>query len=282
LRKKGRNFNFFVITCLIIACLFLFSSLIFSGEVPRKETSSPPSDGQEKIEESKKEEEPDKESPGNLPAAEQNENPKLFPSRGKEVQFKWDDVLLEKISFLQSPIPGAQVTSRDSQLPGAPRPYRNGIHEGLDYYSGSCGITINFGDPVFAAGPGIVYRIDHDYLEPDMKERDEILKICKERKDTPEDILDKLRGRQIWLTHPYGVITRYAHLNEVAAHLQEGDLVEAGDFIGTIGNSGTSDGAGGNTLNPHLHFEIWISGSYPGEGLSPREIRELWKRVLEN
>jgi murein DD-endopeptidase MepM/ murein hydrolase activator NlpD len=269
-----------VIICLIIACFFLFSSLIFSREVPGKEISSPSPDVHE-IDESKQEEEPEQQTPDNLPVTEQNEIFKLFPSRGKEVQLKWDDLVIEKISFLQSPIPGAQVTSRDSQLPGALRPYRNGIHEGLDFYSGSSGIPINFGDPVFAAGPGIVYRIDHHYLEPSMEEREEILRICKEMEDTPEDILDKLRGRQVWLAHPYGVITRYAHLNEVAAYIQEGDLVEAGDFIGTIGNSGTSDGAEGNVLNPHLHFEIWISGSYLGEGLSPQETRELWKRVLE-
>jgi murein DD-endopeptidase MepM/ murein hydrolase activator NlpD len=77
------------------------------------------------------------------------------------------------------------------------------------------------------------------------------------------------------------VVTRYAHLHEVAASLQEGDLVEAGDFIGTVGNSGTSEGAEGNGSNYHLHFEIWVGGSYLGEGLSPQETRELWKRVLE-
>jgi len=76
-------------------------------------------------------------------------------------------------------------------------------------------------------------------------------------------------------------MTRYAHLDKVAEHLQEGDLVEAGDFIGTVGNSGTSDGAEGNTANPHLHFEIWVSGSYLGEGLTPQEVRDLWKQVIE-
>lgn len=142
-------------------------------------------------------------------------------------------------------------------------------------------MDINFGDPVFAAGPGVIYRIDHGYLEPPIEEREEQLKICTETKDTPEDILDKLRGRQVWLVHPHGVITRYAHLSEVCSDLQEGDQIEAGDFIGNIGNSGTSEGAQGNTLNAHLHFEIWIDSNFLGEGLSPQETRELWKHLLE-
>ena len=293
MRKKSRFFYFFVSICLIILCFFLFSSLIFSGEVPGTEPATSPAEVKEieksieagleagsKERESQKEQE--QKSLGSSAVTESNETlaPSL-PSRGNGVKPTWDDGLLEKISFLQSPIPGALVSSRDSQLPGAPRPYRNGIHEGLDFYSGACGIDVNFGDSVFAAGPGVVYRIDHDYQEPSTEEREELLRICAENGDTPEDILDKLRGRQVWLVHSHEIITRYAHLSEVAEHLQEGDLVEPGDFIGAVGNSGTSEGAEGSAANHHLHFEIWIGDSYLGEGLSPQEIRELWTLVLE-
>lgn len=287
LQKFGRFLGFFVLVCLLTVCFFLFSPLIFSGELPETESSTSSPDVQE-IEENIAKFEEEKDSlekteqnlPDEPPVTEQYKDPSSFPSGGKGTQLVWDDAIIEKISFLQSPLPGALVSSRDSHLPGALRPYRNGVHEGLDYYSGACGIDINFGDPVFAAGPGVVYRIDHDYQEPSVEEREELLRICAESENTPEDILDKLRGRQIWLAHPHGVITRYAHLSEVAEYLQEGDMVEAGDFIGTIGNSGTGEGAEGSSANYHLHFEIWIGNSYLGEGLSPQETRVLWESVL--
>ena len=203
MRKKSRFFYFFVSICLIILCFFLFSSLIFSGEVPGTEPAASPAEVKEieksieaglgaGNEERESQKEQEQESPGSSAVTESNEAsaPELPPS-GNRVKPTWDDALLEKISFLQSPLPGALVSSRDSQLPGAPRPYRNGIHEGLDFYSGACGINVNFGDPVFAAGPGVVYRIDHDYQEPSTEEREELLRICAER-GYPEDILDKL------------------------------------------------------------------------------------------
>ncbi len=192
----------------------------------------------------------------------------------------WDEKIVAQLSFLQSPIPGAKISSRDSQLPGAPRTYRNGTHEGLDYYNGYCGVPIYFGDPVYAAGAGIVIRVDHGFSEIPTEEREEKLRISGETRDTPEHILDYLRGRQVWIDHGFGVITRYAHLDTVPETLQVGDLIEAGNFVGTIGNSGTSNGSRGTRDDAHLHFEIWLGDRYLGEGLSPEQIRLLWHEVL--
>ena len=140
----------------------------------------------------------------------------------------WDEKLVDQLTFLQSPIPGANISSRDSQLPGAPRAYRNGTHEGLDYYQGYCGVTIHFGDPVYTAGAGIVIRVDHDYMEPTIPEREEFLQLSAAEGDTPEHILDKLRGRQVWVSHAFGVVTRYAHLDTVSENIEVGDWIEAG------------------------------------------------------
>jgi len=284
--------GFLVLVCLVMACfLFFFSPLIFSGELPVTENPSSSPGIRENGENPSNLLEGENNDPGitggksfpvDTPAAEPRPEELPPSSKGEKVlpEHFWDETLIEKISFLKSPLPGASVSSRDSHLPGAPRSYRNGFHEGLDYYTGACGINVNLGDPVFAAGPGIVYRIDHNYKELSVEEREELLKICAGAGNTPEDILDKLRGRQVWLVHPHGVITRYAHLSEVAENLQEGDTVETGDFIGAVGNSGTSEGAAGDGGNFHLHFEIWVGDSYLGEGLSLQEIRELWERVL--
>lgn len=210
------------------------------------------------------------------------ENLPLQVSLGEEGKPLWDENIIAKLLFLQSPLPEARVSSKDSHLPGAPRPYRNGIHQGLDYYGGYCGIDVVFGDPVYAAGPGTIYRIDHFYEEPAVDEREDILKKDREMGDNDKEILDMLRGRQVWILHNNGIITRYAHLDQVAENLQVGSKVKAGDYIGTVGNSGTSDGARGNTSNPHLHFEIWVGYHYLGEGLPPGEVRKLWQRVLDN
>ncbi len=218
------------------------------------------------------------------PEEEDKPAPFSLPSRNRPAGLDklpaWDEALIARLSFLQSPIPGAGISSRDTQLPGAPRPYRYGTHEGLDYYSGYCGVPVNFGDPVYAAGPGIIYRIDHDYVEPEFVQRQEWLQESAAAGDTPEEILDKLRGRQVWIVHTAGVLTRYCHLHTVAAALQVGDMVEGGDFIGTVGNSGTSNGARGTRDDAHLHFEIWVDNYYLGEGLSPPEVRLLWEKVL--
>ena len=58
-------------------------------------------------------------------------------------------------------------------------------------------------------------------------------------------------GRIIFIDHGGGFITRYAHLNSIA--VREGEQVNAGERIGTVGSSGRVTG-------PHLHFEVRVLG----------------------
>ncbi len=293
IRKNNSKFPKILLGIVLLCSFFLFSFLFLSGETPEnKNDSSIASTPDNQDEQSNpggktgpvitpppiQEANPShRDNPGE---EEETETLPSYPPAGKTV-VEWGDFLPENFSYLQTPLPGAGVTTRDSQLPGAPRPYRHGVHEGLDFYSGYCGIQVNFGDPVFAAGPGFVFRIDHDYIEPTLEEREAMLQTCKAGGNTPELILDKLRGRQVWIAHSRGLITRYAHLSKVAEHLQEGDRIEAGDYLGDVGNSGTDEGARGETSGSHLHFEIWLEDSYLGAGLTPQEIRSLWKTLLE-
>ena len=53
------------------------------------------------------------------------------------------------------PIKDGCITDRLELLPGAPRTYRNGIHEGVDFYDGFSCVEIDFGTRVFAAAAGI-------------------------------------------------------------------------------------------------------------------------------
>ena len=61
------------------------------------------------------------------------------------------------------PIAGACFPEFAGQLPGAPRDYRNGIHEGVDFYPGWACAEIVLGTPVLAVGEGRVIRADWDY-----------------------------------------------------------------------------------------------------------------------
>ncbi len=60
------------------------------------------------------------------------------------------------------------------------------------------------------------------------------------------------KGKAVYIDHGWGVISGYAHLAEILVEV--GDFVRPGDLIGIIGNTGRSTG-------PHLHFEIYNSGT---------------------
>lgn len=59
-------------------------------------------------------------------------------------------------------------------------------------------------------------------------------------------------GKHIFLSHPGGRETRYAHLNSMM--VRAGQAVRAGQKIGTVGSTGNSTG-------PHLHYEDRINGA---------------------
>lgn len=49
------------------------------------------------------------------------------------------------------------------------------------------------------------------------------------------------------------ITSLYAHLKTDSINVKVGQSVEVGDLIGSVGNTGFSDG-------DHLHFEIWVNG----------------------
>lgn len=60
-----------------------------------------------------------------------------------------------------------------------------------------------------------------------------------------------LFGRILTIDHGHGIITHYAHLDEILK--EEGDNVKRGDVIAKMGNTGRSTG-------PHLHYEVRLNG----------------------
>lgn len=188
--------------------------------------------------------------------------------------------LVSLFSFLSHPIEGAKVSSVNGQLPNAPRNYRNGVHEGLDYYSGGCGVSVTKKTAVLAAGPGTIIRADHDYEEMNRDEYNEAVQISHESSITPEDLLDKFRGKQVWIQHENGIVTRYAHLGSIESSIQIGIVVDKGQKIGTTGNSGTLDSVKNTGNGIHLHFEIWLNGVFLGKDRPISEVRDIYIQVL--
>jgi murein DD-endopeptidase MepM/ murein hydrolase activator NlpD len=87
------------------------------------------------------------------------------------------------------------------------------VHNGLDFVTPA-------GKNVYATGDGIVTFVQYSR---------------------------KGYGNEIVIDHKFGFGSRYAHLNSI--QVKEGDKVERGQIIGTVGETGRSTG-------PHLHYEV--------------------------
>ncbi|MDP4098938.1 M23 family metallopeptidase [Paenibacillus sp. P96] len=97
--------------------------------------------------------------------------------------------------------------------------YRRDPLNGRSAYHAGIDIAGRIGDPVYAAGAGVVIAADQ------MSER----------------------GKYIIIKHPNGLQSWYMHLNGM--NVSQGDQVTKGDLIGQLGNTGRSTG-------PHLHFQV--------------------------
>ena len=67
--------------------------------------------------------------------------------------------------------------------------------------------------------------------------------------------IDALGGKVVWIVFPILSRHYYAHLNDYADQIQEGDWVEVGEVIGYVGNTGNA-----KSTPPHLHYGIYLNG----------------------
>jgi len=127
-------------------------------------------------------------------------------------------------STSQSSCPGGAVGSGAFAWPAD-----NHFLSGNDYWSGHLGIDIADGEggPVYAADSGVVTMAQGGY--------------------------NYGYGNVIQIDHGNGYSTVYAHLSVIGVGLCES--VGAGQWIGSAGNTGNSQGA-------HLHFEVRQNGGF--------------------
>lgn len=106
------------------------------------------------------------------------------------------------------------------RMPGTPDEH---WHEGIDLFAPA-------GTPLLAAERGIVIRIG----------------------------TGRLGGLTFWLRGESGADWYYAHLLAYAPDLEQGDLVEAGQVLGFVGNTGNAA-----TTPSHVHLELHPGGGEP-------------------
>ncbi len=129
----------------------------------------------------------------------------------------WKLARLPVPTAIQVPVQG--ITPRQIAATfGAPRG-RDRKHHGVDIFG-------KRGTPVLAATQGVVAAV-----------RD-----------------SGLGGRQVWVIGPGGQRHYYAHLQDWVPGLAYGRIVQAGDVLGFVGDSGNARGT-----PPHLHYGIYGS-----------------------
>jgi murein DD-endopeptidase MepM/ murein hydrolase activator NlpD len=165
------------------------------------------------------------------------------------------------------PIDGAEIPTLPELLPNSPREYRAGWHEGIDF-------PADRGTPVRAAAEGTVVRVDRDFVDWDPASLNAALEAAIALGYTPDETLDRIRGRQVWIDHGRQVVTRYAHLDAVA-DLFVGETVARGQVIGAVGSSGFEEGG------PHLHFEVRVGEDYLGDWLEGDELVRVITRSFD-
>jgi len=157
------------------------------------------------------------------------------------------------------PLGDVDVPDEEQYLPNSPREYRAGYHEGIDFPTAAA-------TPVLAAKAGTIVRVDTAFAEWTPDEEEAAFNAALALGFTRPATLDRIRGRQVWIDHGAGIVTRYAHLSAVAP-LHVGDTVQQGQLIGAVGSSGYREGG------PHLHFEIRVGEDFYGDGLPLPQLR---------
>lgn len=169
------------------------------------------------------------------------------------------------------------------QLPGAPRAYRNGTHQGIDFGCGAADRS------AFSIADGTVVYLVDDYEDPSVPEREALLQQAGIAGFTPHWTLVMLYGNVVIVDHGViegvgRVVTISAHLEEVDPAISLGASVTRGQRLGELGNRGTNASALGirGAADPslHLHWELFIDNWYLGDGLDALTVSELISAAL--
>ena len=163
-------------------------------------------------------------------------------------------------------------------LPNAPRYYRSGVHQGVDF---NCGR----GHDAFAFADGQVVLLVDDFDNPTVAQREQVLANAGRAGSTPHWILAMLYGNVVVIDHGDvpgvgRVTTISAHLDSVDPAIALGQPVTAGQRLGEIGNAGTNAGSLGSDATLHLHWEVLVDGTHLANGLRSSDTATIYRAML--
>jgi hypothetical protein len=131
--------------------------------------------------------------------------------------------------------------------------YRGKPKDSEDWYLRNAddnGDYFAFGEPVYATGDGRIAAA-HDG-EPDDRRANQAELARRETATV---------GNYVVIDHMNGEYSWFAHLKNGSVKVKRGQIVKQGDVIGQVGASGDS-------LFPHLHYDLTTAGVMKGtEGL---------------
>ena len=194
----------------------------------------------------------------------------------------WPELDPDDLYGFTQPVDGACLPFAEALMPNAPRRYRHGIHEGVDIYPGFACADVERGTPILAVHDGEVLRADHGYVDITAEQIETLAARTAEQGHTDAEALDIYRGRQVWIDHGSGVVTRYAHLDSIAPNIKVGAWVRQGQAIGGMGESGTPESLLAPGTDIHLHYEVRVGDSFLGAGLEPDIVRGLYERLFSD
>ncbi len=117
------------------------------------------------------------------------------------------------------------------------------IHEGTDIFA-------NYGTPVRATNTGVV-----------------------ELKGW-----NKFGGWRIGIRDIFNRYHYYAHLNQFTEGINVGDIVKAGEVIGTVGSTGYGPPGTSGKFPPHLHYGIYKDDGKNEWAFDPYPYLKIWQR----
>lgn len=79
----------------------------------------------------------------------------------------------------------------------------------------------------------------------------------------------ELGGYRIGIRSPSGLYFYYAHLDSYAGGLRKGDKIQAGQMLGTMGDSGYGEEGTRGRFAVHLHFGIYFMENGKEKSLNP-------------
>lgn len=184
--------------------------------------------------------------------------------------------VLDLLAGITSPIDGARLPSNSHLYPGAARLYRLGVHQGVDFFG------YRKGWPVVAMADGVVAKATLNYAGVSTDDFERMVNESALLGETPAEYLEQLEGKQVLIDHGNGILSFYAHLDQIAAGIVPGATVHAGQLVGTVGVSGTLAESKPGSVGSHLHFEIRIGSRYLGQGVTIREAMWWLDEIFAN